>query len=105
MSYRYEDNTDQALRHVRQAVRDSFNEMSIVGEAKIKQETPERTGHLKSQNETEQHGDELWFVNDAEYAPYVEYGTYKMNANPFMRRGIANAASDFSRIIVKNLKV
>lgn len=105
MSYRFNDNTEQAIRHVTAAVRKSFSTMAVIGKAHIDAETPEKTGYLKSQNTTEQNHDELLFVNEADYAVYVEYGTYKTYANPFMRRGIANATSDFARVIEKNLKV
>lgn len=40
--------------------------------------------------------------NDAEYAPYVENGTYKMAAQPFMRPGLEHAARNFGSIARQN---
>lgn len=46
---------------------------------------PVRTGYLKSRNKYTIARNELFLQNDAPYAVYVEMGTYKMAAQPFMR--------------------
>lgn len=105
MSYDIEKKTRQALAYVRNAIADSFEEMASIGTTNIKRETPVRTGNLKQSNKTEIEPEELDFINDADYAAFVELGTYRQSANPFMRRGIAKSIPEFSRIIVRNLKV
>jgi HK97 gp10 family phage protein len=79
--------------------------MLKIGEDNIKAETPVLTGNLKTSNRTEQDGDTGYFINDADYASYVEYGTYKQSPNPFMRRGITKSIPEFAKIIVEELKI
>jgi len=82
-----------------------LNEMGTEGLKVIKDQTPIDTGDLKGANFFEIIRTRLWFVNPLFYAPYVELGTYRMNANPFMRRGIKMAYPQFTTSIINGLKV
>lgn len=67
--------------------------------------TPVDTGHLKSRNqlETEQFGFTL--KNDAEYSAYVEYGTTRMSAQPYLAPATEFARQELSRQLPKTLEV
>lgn len=41
---------------------------------------------------------------NVEYAPYVELGTYRMAARPFLRHAITNYEDDYKRIVEEGLK-
>lgn len=63
--------------------------------AAINQMCPVRTGYLKSTIGGEQTSDTTYEVYaDAEYAQYVEYGTYKMSAQPYFEPAIRRAISE-----------
>lgn len=46
----------------------------------------------------------LYIGTNVEYAPYVELGTYRKGARPFLRNGVANYTDDYKRIIEEGLK-
>lgn len=54
----------------------------ILGEAR--KSAPYRTGHLRSNSEVEGDGGNSLIKFNAEYAAYVELGTRKMAAQPFL---------------------
>jgi len=62
------------------AVREAAN--YILGEARTL--APVRTGHLRSNSEVEGDGGNSLIKFNAEYAAYVELGTRKMAAQPFL---------------------
>lgn len=49
--------------------------------------------------------DEAAYVGtNVEYAPYVELGTSKMGARPFLRNAVSNYADEYKKIIEDGLK-
>lgn len=62
------------------------------------------TGRLRG-SISHAHDDENAYIGtNVEYAPYVEFGTYRMPARPFLRNAVANYTSDYKRIIEDGLK-
>lgn len=62
----------------------------ILGEAQKRTPVGE-TGNLKSENDVKPVGDGSYNVEYyMEYAPYVELGTYKMYARPFLHTAVEN---------------
>lgn len=62
------------------------------------------TGRLRG-SISHAHDDEAAYVGtNVEYAPYVEYGTYKMPSRPFLRNAVANYSDDYKKIIEEGLK-
>ena len=47
---------------------------------------------------------EVFIGTNVEYAPYVELGTHKMAARPFLRNAISHYTDDYKRIIEEGLK-
>lgn len=63
---------------------------------------PVDTGYLKSRNQykvSKYFVQKLTLINDSHYALFVEYGTYKMLAQPFVRPAIYNHLSEIRAII------
>lgn len=61
------------------------------------------TGYMRSRNTYVINRNELMLMNDAHYAVYQEYGTYKMKAHPFMRPAAYNYVNDLKRIAAEYL--
>lgn len=83
----------------------ALNDMGKAGKANIDATTPFDTGELLSKNRYSVRFATLYFINDAAHAPFVELGTYKSYANPFMKRGIRNSFTAFSSILLRRLRV
>jgi len=71
---------------------------------------PVDTGRLRQGIQTEvntgeAHSDVLGLLfDDVDYAPFVEFGTRFMKAQPFLRPGMAMAEARYEREITKGLK-
>lgn len=81
------------------AVRETAN--YILGVARTL--APVRTGHLRSNSEVEGEGGNSLIKFNAEYAAYVELGTRKMAAQPFLTPAVEKAESVLAEKIAKGL--
>lgn len=62
------------------------------------------TGRLRG-SISHAHDDEAAYIGtNVEYAPYVELGTRRMAARPFLRNAVSNYTDDYKRIIEEGLK-
>lgn len=62
------------------------------------------TGRLRGSISHATDSDSAYIGTNVEYAPYVELGTYKMAARPFLRNAVTNYEDDYKRIIEEGLK-
>lgn len=89
-------NTTQALyKTLEQAVSDTAKVLTV----KARREAPEDTGFLKASIKHNISRLKAFVKAWAHYAPYVEYGTMYMRANPFMRRAIEDTKRIMPTII------
>jgi len=78
-----------------------MNEIGQFCKSKMDEYVPVDTGYLKSRNDfkvTKFFHRKLTLINDAPYAGYVEMGTYKMQAQPFIRPAMENHISEINAI-------
>lgn len=83
----------------------ALNEIGEVGLTSIKRETPVITGRLRDGNEVKVDENNVYWINDVEYGPFVHNGTSRQAAQPFMRAGITKERRRFLAILLRNLKV
>lgn len=81
-----------------------IDKAAAVCEAEAKQDCPVDTGNLRGSIHTTKSDLEDTVGTNVEYAPYVEYGTYKMSAQPFMQPG-ADAAYQKLTQLGKQMKI
>ena len=62
------------------------------------------TGRLRGSISHAVSGNDVYIGTNVEYAPYVELGTHKMAARPFLRNAITKYSEDYKGIIEKGLK-
>lgn len=80
----------------------SLNKVGQFCKTKMDLYVPVDTGYLKSKNSfkvTKYFTQKLTLVNDCEYAGFVEFGTYKMRAQPFIRPAMENHISEIQNIV------
>lgn len=102
---KFNSEVDKFLRNQTKKRDDAIKEIGQKGEDNIRKETPVDTGNLQQQNSHAVSGTFVIWYNKASYSPYVELGTYKQRANPFMRRGINKTKSDIVDILKRELSV
>ncbi len=89
----------------------ALKEAGDVVKTSIQNETPTRTGKLKSSIEVSRVKTkggikqvEIGPGPDGYYGKFLEFGTVKMKANPFMSRGYETSKSESIRIIEEEIR-
>ena len=62
------------------------------------------TGRLRGSISHAHDNDAAYIGTNVEYAPYVEFGTYRMDARPFLRNAVSKYSDDYKAIIKEGLK-
>jgi HK97 gp10 family phage protein len=105
MSVKFISYTNKVLKQFEDALTEGLKDCIDPGVDAIKDETPVDTGNLKQSNDGElKTYDTVTFYNKADYASYVEFGTYKQYANPFFRRGLLKSIPTFVDKITKRFR-
>ena len=109
------NNCDLAAREIRAATRRALETIGLLAEGYAQDKcpvgTPESTGIPHYQGGTlrdsityEVSGDSVYIGTNVEYAPYVELGTWKMQAQPFLRPAATEHGSTYRSILKRNLE-
>ena len=69
-----------------------------------KERCPVVTGRLRDSIKASVEGDELTLGSDVEYARYVELGTRKQRANPFLAPALEDHADEYRQKIIDILR-
>ena len=72
-------------------------------EREVKPRTPVDTGQLRNTQQSSFGNLEGKYYPTAEYGIYVELGTYKMTAQPYLKPGVEAATPTINRIFEKEL--
>lgn len=73
--------TDHSI--IKKCIAETIKETTLQAEKRCKEEAPYQTGNLRRSHSSEYSADEGLVHNSAEYAVYVIYGTYKMDARNY----------------------
>jgi len=110
MPIKTESHFQDFQRFLARAVPETLDEIGDMVDATIEAEAPKRSGTLAAAGRHEVRGRTLYFINDATnergdcYAAFVHLGTYKMNANPWMLRGISKDSTRIAEKLVEGLQ-
>lgn len=103
MSVRYTSHKKEALAKIEAAIPKALEIVGGTAERHVKEITPVDTGRLRNSIAHAMVGNNATAVGTSvEYAIYVEFGTYKMSAQPYLRPGIENHANEYA-MIIKNI--
>ena len=98
------DNTDEVLRLMESAKAAALEEMGQVGETYAKMKCPVDTGRLRNSITHTSDGKSAYVGTNVEYAPYVEYGTVKTTAQPFLKPAATEHTDTYKAIVKKHLE-
>lgn len=104
MNFRLEDHSDEVKRELSSRIPIALEECGLVAEGYAKRLCPVDTGRLRN-SISHTVGDFVCYIGtNVEYAPYVELGTSKTHAQPFIKPAVADHASEYKRIVTNVLK-
>lgn len=110
-----EDNTAAIKSKIARAIKDGLGRIGMKAEGYAKDlcpvGTPESTGipgyiggTLRNSITHITIGDSVMIGSNVEYAPYVEYGTSKQRAQPYLRPAAQNHGAEYREILKDALK-
>lgn len=114
MSSNYESNVPEVKNALEKAIERTLEAIGIAGESWIIVLTPVGSyddgrvgGNLRDSNghKVDSREKEVVFYNTAEYAPYVELGTKKMDAQSYMREGIEGNINRIKNLASEMMKI
>lgn len=105
MSVRYTSYKSNVLQEVRQAKARALEICGGTAERYAKQICPVDTGNLRNSIAHRQISENTEQVGtNVHYAPYVELGTYKMAAKPYLRPAVEDHRQEYEKIIRSELQ-
>lgn len=89
---------NQAIKNIKVALSDGLVDATDILEKKAKSNAPKDTGELANSIDSAPIGDLKRRVGtDVEYAPHVEFGTFKQAARPFLRPAVKQSRDKMLR--------
>jgi HK97 gp10 family phage protein len=89
---------DKAIQGMEQAVSLALEASALLVEGQAKALAPVDTGNLRNSITHEVEGQEAKVGTNVEYAPYVELGTVKMAAQPYLNPALEQNKGNIKRI-------
>jgi HK97 gp10 family phage protein len=97
---------DEAIKAKDEAVARALEKMGLVAERYAKEYAPVDTGRLRNSITHEAAPDEgaVYIGTNVEYAPYVELGTSRQTAQPYLRPAATDHVDEYTDIVKRVLK-
>lgn len=101
-----EDNTEEVSQGIQRAIDRALETIGLLAEGYAKRACPVDTGNLRNSitHAVESGEDAVYVGTNVEYAPYVEMGTRRTAAQPFLRPAVTEHGSTYRAILKRNLE-
>ena len=106
MSVEIHDNSKEISDNIKAALLRGLETCGLVAEGYAKKLAPVDTGNLRNSitHDVDDGEPAAYIGTNVEYSSYVELGTIKMDAKPFLKPAVADHANTYRKIIEKELK-
>lgn len=100
------DNTDLVVDGINDAVLRALERIGQAAEGYAKDLCPVDTGNLRNSitHVVDESGEAAYIGTNVEYGPYVELGTVKQNAQPFLHPAASDHGQTYRNILEDELK-
>lgn len=103
--FRFTDNSQEVIRAIEESAKNALKEIGLYVEGQAKLLTPVDTGNLRGSISHKIASEkEVHIGTDVEYAVYVEKGTSRQKAQPYLTPAVENNLVEIARIIQKHFK-
>ena len=99
-----EDHSDEFIEELRKKVPVALEEIGMAAEGYAKRLAPVDTGRLRNSISHTVDDDTAIVGTNVEYAPYVELGTRKTRAQPYLRPSIEDHATEYKVLLEDRLR-
>lgn len=100
-----QDNTGQAADGIESAIGVALEEIGLLAENYAARKCPVDTDNLRSSitHEVDAGDNAVYIGTNVEYAPYVELGTSRQGAQPFLRPAASEHGAQYRQVLKKAL--
>lgn len=98
------DNTEEVKRMLEQQARVALEAVGLLGEGYAKRLCPVDTGRLRNSITHTADDDTAYIGTNVEYAAYVELGTSKTKAQPYLKPAVQNHTQEYKLVFETYLK-
>lgn len=98
------DNSEIVIQASYAQIEKALKSVALTAEKYAKQDCPVDTGRLRSSITHETDKNTAYIGTNVEYAPYVERGTSRMRAQPFLEPAMEQHLSEYKEMIETILK-
>ena len=100
-----EDNTDKATEGIESAIGAALEEIGLLAENYAAKKCPVDTGNLRGSITygVDTADNAVYIGTNVEYAPYVELGTSRQKAQPFLRPAASEHGAQYRQVLKKAL--
>lgn len=98
------DSVDECLTALAKAKVRGLNAIGAAAEKNAKAICPVDTGRLRNSISHTQDGDSAYIGTNVEYAPYVELGTSRMKAQPYLRPAATEHDDEYKALMEESLR-
>lgn len=99
-----EDNTVMVVDGMNAAIRKALEEIGLLAESYAKARCPVDTGRLRNSITHVTQVTDAYIGTNVEYGPYVELGTRKQTAQPYLGPAASQHGSEYRAILKANME-
>lgn len=99
IKFEIKDNSEAFKAALKSRLPVALEAVGIQAEGYAKAMCPVDTGRLRNSISHAVSQETAYIGTNVEYAPYVELGTYKQAAKPYLKPAVANHTGEYKRII------
>lgn len=106
MKVEFKDNSQKFLDALPEAIERALESIGMIAETHAKENSPVDTGRLRNSisHATSKNEQAAFIGTNVEYAPFVELGTSKQKAHPYLRPAILNHQKEYEELAKQALK-
>lgn len=104
IKFNFNSNANEALEELQAAKERALERIGLRAERIAKSKCPVDTGRLRNSISHASEGDSAYIGTNVEYAPYVELGTKRMSAKPYLRPAATEHSDEYKRIVMSEMK-
>lgn len=97
--YELKDNSEEVKSAMTSAIARALEKIGLVAEGYAKRLCPVDTGRLRNSITHTDDGEAEYIGTNVEYAPYVELGTSRTRAQPYLKPAVVNHSDEYKKIV------
>lgn len=102
--FKFESNSDEFLKELEQLTPVALEECGLAAEGYAKRLCPVDTGRLRNSITHTTDENTAYIGTNVEYAPFVELGTSRQRAQPYLKPAVTDHTREYQKIVERRLK-